>query len=244
MSELEITAGLMDFKELNRMVKSHDGDVLIDKCYGQRYIGAGLGGKSIRINGTPGNAMGAYLDGASIIVRGNAQDAVGDTMNDGEIIIHGNAGDALGYGMRGGSIFVKGNSGYRTGIHMKEYQDRKPLIIVGGRVGSFLGEYMAGGLAIVLGIGAGGALPVGNFTGTGMHGGSMFIRSDVEPARLPKQVTIETAQDEDILSIAPHVSRFAAIFGFDGKELLKGNFFLLRPNAKNPYHTLYTPNLR
>ena len=64
-------------------------------------------------------------------------------MNDGKIIINGNAGDTLGYAMRGGKIFVKGNAGYRTGIHMKEYKDKNPVIAVGGSTGSFLGEYLA-----------------------------------------------------------------------------------------------------
>ena len=107
------------------------------------------------------------LAGADITVRGNAQDAVGDTMNDGSIVIHGNIGDAAGYAMRGGRIYVKGNAGYRAGIHMKEYKDKKPVIVIGGRAGSFLGEYQAGGLIIVLGLGIGERPIVGNFP---LHG--------------------------------------------------------------------------
>lgn len=238
---MNITAENLDFKELNKCVRNASDDICINDCYGQRFIGSGIRGKMITINGTPGNALGAYLDGGVIEVNGNAQDAVGDTMNDGKIIIHGNAGDALGYAMRGGSIFVRGDAGYRTGIHMKEYKDKKPVIVIGGRVGSFLGEYLAGGLIVVLGIGADDA-PVGHFTGTGMHGGRIFIRTDAELTGLPAQVTAEIAVDEDLREIVPYISEFADHFGMEAEQLTKDRFYILKPNAKNPYKQLYTAN--
>jgi glutamate synthase domain-containing protein 3 len=238
---VSILARNLYFKELNEQIKAAGEYVHIEDCYGQRFIGSGLKGKTLAINGTPGNGLGAYLDGATIEVRGNAQDATGDTMNDGKIIIHGNAGDALGYAMRGGSIFVKGNAGYRTGIHMKEYKDKKPQIIIGGSAGSFLGEYLAGGLIVVLGIGADGA-PVGNFTGTGMHGGKIFIRTDRELAALPAQVTVDQAGKDELCEIEHIVGEFAEHFDMNAKSLLKDRFLLLKPNAKNPYKQLYTTN--
>jgi glutamate synthase domain-containing protein 3 len=198
-------------------------------------------GATVTVDGTPGNAMGAYLDGGTIIVNGNAQDAAGDTMNDGRIIIHGNAGDALGYAMRGGGIFVLGDAGYRAGIHMKEYQEKIPVIVIGGKTGSFLGEYLAGGVIVVLGIGCAG-VPVGDFTGTGMHGGAIYIRTDHPLTGLPAQVTVAGAQPGDIKAITPVVAEFAGHFGLDAAALLSGHFHILRPNAKNPYKQLYTEN--
>ncbi len=238
---MNIEAETLDFKELNERVRSAADDVCINGCCGQRFIGSGLRGKTITISGTPGNALGAYLDGCVIHVHGNAQDAVGDTMNDGRIVIHGNAGDALGYAMRGGGIFVRGDAGYRTGIHMKEYQDKKPAIIIGGKVGSFLGEYLAGGLIVVLGIGSA-DIPVGNFTGTGMHGGKIFIRTDKELTRLPAQVIADIASEEDMREVAKLVSEFAGYFGMDADILTKDRFYVLKPNEKNPYQQLYTEN--
>ena len=76
--------------------------------------------------------------------------------------------------MRGGKIFVKGDTGYRTGIHMKEYKDKKPSCCSGRKNGKFLGEYLAGGIIIVLGLYSEDC-PVGNFTGTGMHGSQIYI---------------------------------------------------------------------
>ncbi len=162
---MKIATGELDYQVLNEIIRSStDKEVELDGCCGQRYIGAGLSGRTITIHGTPGNALGAYLNGCDVVVDGNAQDAIGDTMNAGRIVINGNAGDAVGYAMRGGKIFVRGDAGYRVGIHMKAYKEHRPVIVVGGIVGSFLGEYQAGGIIVVLGDGAEGS-PVGNFCG-------------------------------------------------------------------------------
>lgn len=61
-------------------------------------------------------------------------------MNGGSIVVRGSVGDTAGYAMRGGEIYVQGNAGYRAGIHMKAYQDQQPVIVIGGRAGSFLGN--------------------------------------------------------------------------------------------------------
>ncbi len=237
----KINAGSLHFHELNLMIRNGDPDITIYNCNGQRYIGSGLGDKTITVFGTPGNAAGAYLDGAEIVIHGNAQDAVGDTMNDGMIIVNGSAGDALGYAMRGGRIYVKGNSGYRTGIHMKEYKGKKPVIVVGGSAGSFLGEYLAGGVIVVLGLEAE-KVPVGNFCGTGMHGGKIYIRSAKEIYNLPEQVSKTRATGKDMNEISGVLKEYCSLFSLDYDSLMRDTFHVLRPNAKNPYTRLYTYN--
>ncbi len=234
----EINALEFDYQELNGIIREAEGDILVNNCLGERFIGSGLSDKKITINGTPGNALGSYLDGATCVVNGNAQDAVGDTMNDGQIYVHGNAGDALGYAMRGGKIFVRGNSGYRTGIHMKQYKDKCPIIVVGGSAGSFLGEYLAGGKIIVLGLDDE-AVPVGNFAGTGMHGGEVWIRSDKKLSNFPPQVTVSKERPDSILDI---LNDFAKIFNLSIDDILSKPFYRLTPNVKNPYKQLYTEN--
>ncbi len=239
---MTIEAYDMHYKTLNDKVrKSKEQKVIIDKCFGQRFIGAASSGKEITINGTPGNALGCYLDGSDIVVNGNAQDATGDTMNEGRIIVHGNCGDATGYGMRGGEIYIRGNSGYRTGIHMKSYQDKKPVVVIGGSTGSFLGEYQAGGLIIVLGMNGRGDI-VGNFCGTGMHGGKMFLRCSKNdlPKSMPKQVMARMATKDDLKEITPYIDRFSKYFGEDKKDILQGDFVVIEPNTANPYKKLYT----
>ncbi|AGC68761.1 glutamate synthase (NADPH) GltB3 subunit [Thermoclostridium stercorarium subsp. stercorarium DSM 8532] len=238
---MTLSAYELGFRVLNDKMRAAKGKVVINNCFGERFIGAGADSQTIIVNGTPGNALGMYLDGATIIVNGNAQDAVGDTMNDGKIIIHGNAGDALGYAMRGGKIFVKGDSGYRTGIHMKEYMDKKPVIIIGGCTGSFLGEYLAGGVIIVLGLNTDG-WPAGDFTGVGMHGGEMFIRSSKVPLNLPPQVSFDIADEEDLEKIRDDLLEFGGTFGVSTDEIFSKPFYHLVPNGKNPFKKLYTEN--
>jgi glutamate synthase domain-containing protein 3 len=236
----ELRARQLGYRKLNDIVRAQDGHIVIRDCFGERFIGSGASDKTITIYGTPGNALGAYLDGAAIEVFGNAQDAVGDTMNSGEIIVHGHAGDALGYAMRGGIIYVQGDSGYRTGIHMKQYQDTCPVIVVGGTTGSFLGEYLAGGLLIVLGLGGGGEPPVNRFTGTAMHGGLIYLRCDEAPDDLPDQVAARVATDEDMRRIVPYLQGFAAHFGVDLTALTQCRYHVLSPKASPKQ--LYTIN--
>lgn len=236
-----IQAKDMHFAALNSRIREAGEDVVIENCAGQRFIGSGLAGIHITVNGTPGNALGAYLDGATIVVNGNAQDAVGDTMNAGIIVVKGNAGDAAGYAMRGGEIYIEGNAGYRAGIHMKEYQDKKPVMVIGGSAGSFLGEYQAGGVIVVLG-GDGKTSAVGNFCGTGMHGGKIYLRGDCSDLILPEQVNMALAGEEDMAQIAPYVAQYCALFGADEAELTTSAFYVLTPNTKNPYKQMYVAN--
>ena len=228
------------FSEIGKAIReSIDNEIEIDNCLGHRYIASGVGGKNIVINGTPGNALGAYLDGCKIVVNGSAQDAVGDTMNDGTIIIHGSGGDAVGYAMRGGKIFIKGDAGYRAGIHMKAYKDKFPVLVIGGKAGSFLGEYQAGGIILVLGVNTDSKTNVGYFTGNGMHGGKIILRSDELPD-LPPQIISRKANEEDIKEIQKYVEEYCSYFGGEANEIMSKDFFVLTADSANPYKQLYT----
>ncbi|MGC9064020.1 MAG: hypothetical protein ACP5JL_05015, partial [bacterium] len=109
---------------------------------GQRYIGDGLTfpERVLEVHGTAGNDLAVFANGITIKLFGNAQDGVANTMNDGEVIIYGSVGDLMGYGMRGGRVFIRDSVGYRAGIHMKEYEDKMPILVIGGGCGDFLGE--------------------------------------------------------------------------------------------------------
>lgn len=239
---MKIDANGMYFETLNHQVRcTRDEEIEIDACYGQRFIGAGSKDKHIVIHGTPGNALGCYMNGSTIDVYGNAQDAIGDTMNDGVIRVYGDAGDACGYAMRGGKIYVKGNAGYRTGIHMKEYSDKKPVIVIGNEVGSFFGEYQAGGVLVVLGLQSEKKTPVGYYCAVGMHGGKMYIRCDTLP-KLPGQVIAREATQEDMAQIRGDLEAFCAAFGCPLETVYAKPFYVLTPNTNNPYKSLYTPN--
>lgn len=232
----------LNHQSLNRQIKATNGDIELENVLGQRFIAAGLSGKTLLIHGTPGNALGAYLNGAVINVYGNAQDAVGDTMNAGQINVFGNIGDAPGYAMRGGRIYVKGDAGYRAGIHMKAYKEHLPVLMIGGKTGSFLGEYQAGGIIIVLGLTDDDRDIVANFPCTGMHGGKMFLRSKCEGIHFPHQVTARPATAEDIDEIREYISEFCEIFDFDEEMILDADFTVITPGSKNPYQQMYVAN--
>ena len=232
----------VEYTELNDAVRRCGGECRIINCLGQRFIGAGLTGTQIMIDGIPGNALGAYLNGGKIIVHGNAQDAVGDTMNEGKIVIHGNIGDAAGYAMRGGRIFVRGNAGYRAGIHMKQYKDKVPVLVIGGRTGSFLGEYQAGGVIVVLGLHTDGKKIVHNFPCTGMHGGKLFLRGKCDDIEFPGQVTARPAGTADIAEIQEYVAAFCKEFDCSSQEIMNSPFTVVTPDSKNPYKQMYVAN--
>lgn len=239
---MQIHADGLDYKALNEAIRAGSGHCTIDGCCGQRFIAAGMADQEIEIHGIPGNALGAYLNGGTVTVMSNAQDAVGDTMNEGKIVIHGNVGDAAGYAMRGGRIYVKGNAGYRAGIHMKAYQEKIPVMVIGGKAGSFLGEYQAGGLIVVLNLLSPEEKIVGYFPCTGMHGGKMFLRSDCKDVVFPEQVTVRPADSEDLLQLRAYISEFCDLFDYDVEEVLSAPFTVVAPDSKNPYRQMYVAN--
>ena len=240
---MEINAKHMTYRELNTQILNHPwNELVITGCCGQRYIANGFSGKKVEIFGTPGNALGAYLDSGEIYVHGDVQDAAGDTMNDGTIYVDGMAGDAAGYAMRGGQIYIHSDVGYRCGIHMKAYGDKQPVMVIGGCAGSFLGEYQAGGTIIVLGLNAKGKVPVGFFCGVGMHGGSIYLRTENLPKDLSDRITVKKADAMDMEYIRPYLDTFCKKFGETPDNILAGSFYKLTPDSKNPYKQLYVAN--
>jgi glutamate synthase domain-containing protein 3 len=213
----------------------------LHNVYGQRYIGTDLDGPvAIDIYGTPGNDLGAFMNGPKIVVHGNAQDGCGNTMNEGEIIVHGHAGDTVGLSARGGKILIREDVGYRAGIHMKEYNEKKPVVVIGGTAQDFLGEYMAGGVLILLGL----TLQDGEshrtkFVGTGMHGGVIYVRGNIADYQLGKEVGVTALKEDDAEVLCKYVVEFAAEFGYDADEILKHKFVKLFPRWLRPYGRLY-----
>jgi glutamate synthase domain-containing protein 3 len=331
-----IDAAGMHYRELNARIKlvisgcksSKCPHIILNNVLGHRYIGDGIKGEAlITVNGTPGNDMAAFMDGPQIEVFGNGQDGIGNTMNSGRIIIHGDCGDILGYSMRGGEIYVEGNVGWRSGIHMKSYLEKFPVIVIGGKAGDFLGEYMAGGIIILLGLdlkketsvdnpGTKAAVvpanqdqakqssanqdqakqssanqdqakqssanqgqvnhyspeqhpsmnlcpdekagksyyferfypssdgqAAGNYIGTGMHGGAIFLKGDIEEYKLGKEVSMLPLDENDIQLLKTYITNYCNYFDFDKSKIigqdLKG-FIKLAPFSHRPYGKLYS----
>jgi len=242
-----IDTGGLSYRDLNAQLREHVTNgaqkIVLQNVCGQRYIGTDLKKPvDIEINGTPGNDLGAFMDGPKISVHGNGQDCCGNTMNSGEIIIYGHAGDIIGLSARGGKIFVREDVGYRAGIHMKQYEEKKPILIIGGTAQDFLGEYMAGGVLVVLGL----TLPEGEnhkarMIGTGMHGGVIYIRGNVDEYQLGKEVGVVELDDSDKSYLNELVGEFAGRFNLDAEEIMKQQFIKLIPRWLRPYGRLYAP---
>lgn len=243
---MNINAENIDYKDLNEIIrKSTDKNINITNTLGHRYIGAASSDLNITIDGIPGNALGAYLNGSQIEVMKNTSDALGDTMNEGKIIVHGSCGDTCGYAMRGGKIYVRKNAGYRAGIHMKAYDDKFPVLIIGGHAGSFLAEYLAGGVIIVLGLDNqkyDENRIIGSFPATGMHGGKIYIRSKCEHDVFPSQVLVDRKNGKELDEIKGYLEEYSEIFKLDLNEILDHEFTVVSPNSNNPYKKLYVAN--
>ena len=241
-----IDASGLHYRELNARLRevalNGTRKIELRNVYGQRYIGTDLDRPvEIEIFGTPGNDLGTFMDGPRITVHGNAQDGCGNTMNSGEIIVHGHAGDIVGLSARGGKIFIREDVGYRAGIHMKEYQDKKPAVVIGGTAQDFVGEYMAGGILILLGLKLGeGEYHKAKFIGTGMHGGVIYLRGNIKEYQLGKEVGIAPLEEKDYHLLQQFVGEFAAHFGYETSEILKHGFIKLFPHWLRPYGRLYT----
>jgi glutamate synthase domain-containing protein 3 len=150
---------------------------------------------------------------------------------------------------------------------MKSYLEKFPVIIIGGRAGNFLGEYMAGGVIIVLGLNLTGNNPnginkgkvlksfyfdklfsnsnnsiVGDYTGTGMHGGVIYLKKDVEDYKLGREVRKMVIDEKDVKFIDLYLKNFCSYFNLDYENIILKtfkDFIKLTPYSHRPYGKLY-----
>ncbi len=153
-------------------------------AYGQHGIGGRLwrsGGGRIKVNilGTSGQRVGSMgFAGTFIEVFGPASDDIGWLNAGAEIIVRGDATNGAGNAMAQGKIYVEGDIGAR-GMTMTKHNPRfePPELWVFGKTGDSFAEFMAGGTAVVCGVGA---EKENNVLGyrpcVGMVGGKIFFR--------------------------------------------------------------------
>lgn len=226
-------------EKIRKVAKEGEKKLIIKNVNGQRYIASGLKANvKIEIHGVAGNDLGSFMSGPEINVFGNAQDCIANTMDVGKIAVHGSVGDILGYGMRGGKVFIKGDAGYRAGIHIKSYKEMVPVIVIGGSVRDFFAEYMAGGVMILLGL-SGDKNIAGNFIGTGMHGGTLFIRGKTAKSQLGREVEIVNFDVADHEILKKHIYEFCGIFKIKPQKILSQKFTKIQSIHHRPYGTIY-----
>lgn len=111
------------------------------------YVGAGIDGGSITIEGPVGNYAGRGMKGGKITVGGDAGAYLASTATGGFIHVKGSAGDFLGgtrpgdrFGLLGGTVVVDGSVGQRAGERM-----RRGVVVAKGKFGPAAGSRMVGG---------------------------------------------------------------------------------------------------
>ena len=82
---------------------------------------------------------------------------------------------------------------------------------------------------------------IGNFCGTGMHGGEIYLRCGQIPTKLPAQVRAEKIErlPEDAAEL---VREWCREFGQEEGAFVNASYFRLTPNSDNPYRQMYTVN--
>jgi len=238
-----IDASNLDYRGLNVLLRAaapETKEIRVHGVNGQRYIAAGMSLPArLVLEGTAGNDLAAFADGVDITVNGSAQDGVGNTLSRGRLVILGHATDLLAHSMRGGEIYIRDDAGYRAAVHMKSFQDRSPLVAIGGRAGDFLGEYMAGGDLVVFGLGHSPEKVVGRFVGTGMHGGRIFIHGRMEPWQLGSQVAVGQPDAAELVFLRRVAKNFTAFTGRDVPAPKAGEYLVLKPKSARPYGEMY-----
>jgi len=235
-------------EQIHRVIDEGYKTIMIKNVAGQRFIGAALVGEiNIKIFGTPGNDLGIFMDGPSIEVFGNVEDQAGNTMNGGKLIIHGSARDVIGLSARGGTIYVRGDGGYRCGVHIKQYQSKRPVFVFGGRVRDFFGEYMAGGILVALGlnINENGAFdkikgfPIaGQSIGTGIHGGKILLArkaAEIPCDCLGTGAKVTDLDEDDLQDLKPLLVDYCRAFNVDVTRVLNLDFCKVIPLSKRPF---------
>ncbi|MFH1721275.1 MAG: hypothetical protein ABH950_01575 [Candidatus Altiarchaeota archaeon] len=252
-------------KKIRAAVKNGAKHITVKNVCGQRFIGAGISSDdlTIEVEGDAGLDLGVFSSGIKIIVHGSSEYLLGNTLNKGELIVYGSSWDITGMGAKGGTIYVMGNGGSRIGIHMKEFHKEKPLIVYGGTVKQFLGEYMAGGNIVVLGLDFSEALPKNKNViqkkdidpkkikhasepvaqsdlGAGIHGGAIYVRGEVPDELLGVYATKKEFSEEDKKILEPIWKKFQEYFNTPLELIAHDNYTKIVPYSSRPFGKAYT----
>lgn len=262
---------LLHHKELNDKIREairqgYEWIVVKNVC-GQRFIGAGITAPvTIEVFGDAGLDLGAFFAGKRIIVHGCSEYLLGNTINEGEIIVYGDSWDVAGMGARGGSIWVMGDGGSRVGLHMKEYRGSRPVLVYGGRVKQYCGEYMAGGIIVVLGLDFRRAVidrkrPISKrnidpsrvrdaegevvqpFLATGIHGGVIYVRGEVPNDYLGKYAKRAEFEESDRKTLEPILKKFCQLFNAPLDMIQERSFTKVVPYSHRPFERVYSTTL-
>ena len=114
-------------------------------------------------------------------------------------------------------------------------------MVCGGKARDFLGEYMAGGMLVLLGVRlARGGPIVGGHLGAGMHGGEIYVRGEVLPWQCGGEVRVAAATEAEMEAVTRCSRSTATRSARALRELLAEPFTRIAPAGSRPYARLYT----
>lgn len=211
-------------------------------------------GPEIEVWGNAQDGVGNTMSAGMVIIHGQAGDIVGHSMRGGRIYVQGGAGYRIGIHMKAyQDRFPVIIIGGRAGDFLGEYMAGGMIIVLGlhvteapGRPGSVTSNDMAAAAAAAPGWPPDGLWSwryrsiAGNFIGTGMHGGVIYLRGEVEPHQLGKEVrAVRAGSDQQLLR--PYLEDFCRRLypELNADELLAGTWTKLVPTTSRPYGRLY-----
>lgn len=114
----------------------------------------------------------------------------------------------------------------------------RPSLVIGGTVKDYLGEYMAGGTIVVLGLRNDVESPVGNNIGAGMHGGRIFVKGKVGIGQLGPGAIVSQLTEDDQKELASLLEEFEGYFGEKiGRDY--SGFVKVNPSSSRPFSGYY-----
>ena len=75
--------------------------------------------------------------------------------------------------------------------------------------------------------------------GTGMHGGTIFVRGGVDESRLSKEVGVFELTADDCAVLEEYLKDYCKDFGLKLKDVMKEKFVKILPKSKRPYGNMY-----
>jgi glutamate synthase domain-containing protein 3 len=122
---------------------------------------------------------------------------------------------------------------------MKEFGAARPALIIGGTAKDYLGEYMAGGTIVVLGLATPeGVSPVGRNIGAGIHGGRIFVRGTVEEHQLGAGAIKAELDESDMAELKALLEDYQQTFATQVPTDPTG-FIKIMPASSRPFSGHY-----
>jgi len=195
----------------------------------------------IVVHGSAGDVLGYAMRGGQVFVRDNVGYRVGIHMKSYQdmvpvIVVGGRSGDFLGEYMAGGVILVLGRSVPASGWSRRAGE--QDTVGCRDRALALSDPDSPKGLSLRVAAQDGRSL-VGEQVGTGMHGGTIYVRGPVDKAQLGQEVERRAMEASDEALVSALMERYQDYFHTEDIAPDREKFTKLVPASHRPYGRLY-----